>query len=280
MKKFFVALVPLLITAVAVLGWYGWNKKNNEPPVTVVYASTEELEMDIARLEAMRDGSDLRWQDSFLLGVAYLTAGRVEEARGALEGATLKKPGYFETSESLGMVYFRLGEYTKAAMTWERALMANPGATHLKDMIERARRKSAVRLRLTFLEQRLGAPLLAETDLGETDDGAKWLPEGGGERPLGWVEMLELASLYMVSGEMVEDNLIKAEAAIDEVLKEKDDLPDIYLALAQVRALRGDRSGAAVAAARALELSPDDENIKRQVDAITGGGVGPPRTVR
>jgi tetratricopeptide (TPR) repeat protein len=233
-------LLVFIVLAGAGAGGYYWLKLINEPPEVPLYANMEEIQRDIERLEGLRlETNGLSWQDTFILGVAYIQARMFDEAVTTLEEAIRLKPGFHKSYESLGMAYFRLGELEKAVKSWEEAHRMRPEATHLEEMIDRAERKRAFENRVSALE--------------------KAVEKGRA----GWRNRLELASLY-IAMKRVED----AKAHLEEALKEKKDSPELYDALAQVHAMGGDFDKAVEAEKMAVRLNPDDEAMKKRLEEL------------
>lgn len=247
MKKFSILLVVIIIAAAAAgIALYSSNKKFDEPPRSKLYQSAGEVVAEIERLEAVRDSSTLTWQDSFLLGVAYMHAARNEAAAAALEASVREYPRFAPARESLGMVYFRLGRFARAADTWGWALALDPAAVHLEEMITGARRRVAVNVRVVMLE-------------GTIKD-----------KTAGWREKFELSSLYMLTGRLDE-----AETLLVDVAEEKGDVADVHMTLAEVRRMKGDARGALEAAKKALSIKPDDGEIKGALKALEKAVAGP-----
>jgi tetratricopeptide (TPR) repeat protein len=242
MKKRTLLILILLVFVVlagAAGGGYYWLKSKTKPLELPLYANMEEIQRDIEGLEGLREAKGLSWQDAFRLGVAYIHAGRLDDAVTTLEEARGLRPRFHKIHESLGMAYFRLGELDKAITVWEKALEMRPDATHLEEMIKRAGQRLAFEKRISTLEQVM--------DKGRA----------------GWVERLELASLYISMRRLDE-----AKVQIEEALREKQDSPELYDALAQAHAMGGDFEKAVEALKKAVQLNPDDEVLGKRLEEM------------
>jgi tetratricopeptide (TPR) repeat protein len=239
MKKVSILIVIALILVGALGGGYYWLKKKNEPPQTITYMDVVELESDIARLEGLKKTGGLSWQDTYRLGVAYIQSGRTEDAARVLEEAERLYPNFYKTYESLGMAYFRLGEMEKAVAKWKKAMEMSNQAQHLEEIIERARMKLELNKRIAALED--------EIKEGEVD----------------WRRRFELALLFITTNRTEE-----ARGQLEEILKSKKDIPDVYSAIAQSHAKDGDFAKAVEAQKEAVELNPEDENLKKRLSEM------------
>ncbi len=234
MKKSAYIVVAVVVIAVIVVAGFYANKKRTTPPETVQYASLAEVEKDIARLEPFFKSKSLSWQDAYRLGVAYMQAGRIEDAMAALADSERRHPEFFKTYESLGMAHFRLGDMDKALVNWERALALDPKAEHIKEMIERARHRKATTDRILALEAEV------------KDARAEW-----GKR-------FELAVLYLTTGKINESH-----AMLTGLLKAKKDSPELYSALARAEAMMGNIDASIANQRKAVKLRPNDAAMQR-----------------
>lgn len=241
-----IVVVAVLLGAAAVLLGPHFSQDKAEPmPMPLAYATLDELKGKVDGLEAVRAGGELSWQDSYRLGVAYLHLGNPTEAVTILNEAREVYPRFYKTEEVIGMAHFRLGELQGAIESWERALNLNPGAEHLADMIERAKRKRGMSARVDMLE----------AELKRTDIRDKKNPP--------WAKRLELATLYLVD-KRVEDAL----TVLNKALEEKDDSSDIYDMLARGYAMSGDFAAAVNAEKNAIKY------YKAPADVDVDGGDG------
>ncbi len=230
MKRFFIPVAIILL--IGGLAGYYWYQRVNRPPETITYGSLAEVEADIDRLEPLYNSGRISWQDTYRLGIAYLQKGEYEKARDVLRDAARLRPDFNRTYESLGMVLFRLGDMDGAVKAWKKAKDLNPKALYLDEMMERARRKKALRERIAYLER----VVKEDTD---------------------WKKRFELATLYLSVRRIKE-----ARSILEALLKVERDNPDIYTALAQAYAMSGDFEKAVEIQKRAVELKPDDEKLK------------------
>ncbi len=234
MKKLaYVVVAVIVIAVIGVAGFYSY-KKRTTPPETVQYASQAEIEKDIARLEPFFKANGLSWQDAYRLGIAYMQAGRIEDARAALVESERGNQKFFKTHESLGMAHFRLGDMDKALVSWDKALALDQKAEHIKEMIERARHRKATFERILALEAEV------------KDNRAEW-----GKR-------FELAVLYLTTGKINESH-----AMLTDLLKTKKDSPELYSALARAEAMMGNIDASIANQRKALKLRPDDATMKQ-----------------
>ena len=236
MKRYLI-LVVLVVLLVSGGGYY-WYRAN-KPPAPVIYSSPSEIDRDIERLSPLFESGRISWQDTYRLGVAYLQKGRFLEAARVLEEAIRRKPDFQKSYESLGMVYYRLGEMDKAIDTWQRALQLNPQAKYLEEMVGRARQRKALFDRIASLEREMA------------------------EGKVTWQKRFELATLYL--------GIRRTDAArtiLEEVAEERKDNPDVYTALAEAYAMGGDFEKAVEAQKRAVELRPEDEGLRRRLEEM------------
>ena len=233
-KKSVKLLIPVFVLAALIGGGYYWHKKKNEPPGVVTYSSARELKSEMERLEGLKSKS---WQDTYRLGVAYLYAKKDADAAKTLEEAARLYPRYHKIYESLGMAYYRLGDFEKAKKAWEYALNAAPASSpHIKELIAVAERRLDYRNRASSLE--------------------KTISGGGG----GWRTRYELATLY-AGLNRIDDAIFN----LKEAVKEKKDSPEIFDALARLYATRGDFGSAILAEKKALRLRPGDEAMEKRL---------------
>ena len=237
MKKVIIIIVAAVIFIGAVIGGgYYWYKKQNEPPRTVEYKDIGEVNRDIARLEPLDKAGKLSWQDKYLLGVAYIQKGRMADAVKILEDVTRLHTNFYKVHESLGMAYFRMDNMEKAVSIWEKAIKISPQAAHLEDMINRGKQKIEFRKRISTLEQELK------------------------DNQAGWQKKFELAALYLAVNR-VDDG----KARLEEIIKVKKDIPEVYDAIAHAYAMSGDFEKAVDAEKRAVKLRPSDEKFKKRL---------------
>src|SRR3990172_4602938 len=153
-KKSVKLLIPVFVLAALIGGGYYWHKKKNEPPTALTYSNPSELKSEIERLEGLKKGRGLSWQDTFRLGVAYLHARRTLDAVETLKEAESLYPRYYKIYESLGMAYYRLGDFENAKVEWQKALDAAPEKIkQLKEMVAVAERNRAYKERAGILEK-------------------------------------------------------------------------------------------------------------------------------
>jgi len=233
-KKSVKLLIPVFVLAALIGGGYYWHRKKNEPPGVVTYSNALELKGEMERLEGLKSKS---WQDTYRLGVAYLYAKKDADAAKTLEEAARLYPRYHKIYESLGMAYYRLGDFEKAKKAWEYALtIAPPSAAHLKEMAARAGKKLDYKNRASSLE--------------------KTISGGGGN----WRTRYELATLY-AGLNRIDDAIFN----LKEAVKEKKDSPELFDALARLYAGRGDFGNAILAEKKALRLRPGDKAMKKRL---------------
>ena len=237
MKKVIVIIVAAVIVTGAVGGGYYWYKKRNEPPQTIEYRDIGEVDRDIARLEPLDKAGRLSWQDKYLLGVAYIQRGRMADAAKTLEDVTRLHANFYKVYESLGMAYYRMNDMEKAISIWERAVKMSPQAAHLEDMINRGKQKIEFEKRILTLEQEVKDSQAAD-----------------------WQKKFELAALYLAVNR-VDDG----KARLEEIIKVKKDIPEVYDAIAHAYAMSGDFEKAVDAEKRAVKLRPSDEKFKKRL---------------
>lgn len=237
-----IIIVVIVVGIIAVVAWagYGWYVRKNTPPEPVAYKDIAELEEDIKRLESLRATGALSWQELYRLGVAYIQRGRPSEAVGALEESMRRHNGFLKTYESLGMSYFRLDQPGKAVETWEAALKFEPKAVFLNEMIERGRKKMEYASRIAALEKEIRE-----------------------DKAVAWTKRFELAALYMSVRKPAE-----ARTLLEEILRVKKDVPEVYDALAESYALQGDFVKAVQAEKKALGIKPKNEVYKKRLSEM------------
>ncbi|HHL40087.1 MAG TPA: tetratricopeptide repeat protein [Deltaproteobacteria bacterium] len=234
-----VVVMALLIGGVIYGGYYGYKLKNT-PPEQVVYTDAAQMQEDIERLEGLKKSRGLSWQDAYRLGVAYVQSGRIAEAVAQLEDVAERRPRFYKTYVSLGMAYFRSGEYEKAVSAWNTAMELDPEqSAFLDEMIKRAERKIEFIKRIAELEEEIQRP------------GASW------------EKRFELATLYFGMKEVA-----KAREQLEEVVKSRKDMPEVYDALSRTYMMEGRVKDAADALGRAAELSPDNEDYKKRLSEM------------
>src|SRR3972149_1944443 len=173
-KKYFALALMLVIALIGIGGGYYWWKKVNAPPEPFTYQTREDLDKAIKKFEEDRKSTKFTWQDGFNLGVAYIYAERFEDAVKPFEEVKNYRPSFDKTYESLGMAYYRQGNMGKAIEAWQKALELNPSAEHLKDMLERAKRRFEIKNRAEALKEEIG------------------------KEEAGWPKRLELAAVYLM----------------------------------------------------------------------------------
>lgn len=233
--------IIIVIIAVGIAGslaWagYGWYVRKNAPPEPVVYKDIAALEEDIKRLESLRSAGALSWQELYRLGVAYIQRGRPVEAAGVLEESRRRHGGFLKTYESLGMAYFKIEQPGKAVETWEAALKVDPKAVFLNEMIERGRKKMEFASRIAALEKEVKQ-----------------------DKVVAWTKRFELAALYLSVRRPAD-----AKAVLEEILRVKKDIAEVYDALAEAYALQGDFVKASEAEKKALKIKPKNEVFKKR----------------
>lgn len=237
MKKIIGVVVLAVIFIGAVIGGgYYWSKKQNEPPPVVEYKNIGEIDADIAKLEPLQKAGKLKWQERYILGVAYLQKGSLVDAAGTLEDVAKLHPDFYKTYESLGMTYYRMDEMEKAVSTWEKAVKISRQAAHLEEMINRAKQRMEFKKRISTLEQ--------EIKQGNT----------------GWQKRFELAALY-IGVRRLDD----AQIQLEEAVKAKKDSPEMLDTLAQIYAVKGDFDKAIDIEKKAVKLKPLDEDLKKRL---------------
>ena len=229
----------LVIALIAIGGGYYWRKKVNAPPKPFTYQTREDLDKAIKKFEEDRKGTKFTWQDEFNLGVAYIYAERFDDAVKTFEKVKTYRPAFNKTYESLGMAYYRLGNMEKAIEAWQKAMELDPSAEHLKDMLERAKRRLEIKNRAEALKEEIG------------------------KGQAGWTKRLELAALYLM---LTEPD--PAIAELKEVLKTRKNSPEVYDALAEAYALKGDFDNAISFEKKAVSLSPGDEVLKKRLSEM------------
>lgn len=244
----FILLGCIAVAAVAI-GGYRLYAERGGPPELPAYTDVSDLRSEIQRLEGLRRERGLSWRDTYRLGVAYLHAGRLEEAVATLEEAADMRPAYHRILESLGMAYYRLDRLEDAASAWQRALDTGQ-APHIEEMVKRTRTKIALERRIAVLE---------ELVKGEDVD---------------WRIRYELAALYLGLNRPRD-----AVTQLEEAVSHKKDDPGIYDTLARAYALTGDYESAVRAEEKALSLKPDADIFKKRLeemrrlrDALESGG--------
>lgn len=235
-KKYFALVLAFVIALIGVGGGYYWRKKVNAPPEPFTYQTREDLDKAIKKFEEDGKTGKSAWQDRFNLGVAYIYAERFEDAVKTFEEVKNRRPSFNKTYESLGMAYYRLDNMPKAIEAWQKALELDPVAEHLKDMLERAKRRLEIKSRAGALKQELA------------------------KGQAGWTKRLELAALYLMLREPD-----PAIIELKEVLKTRKNSPEIYDALAEAYALKGDFDSAVSFEKKAVSLSPGDEVLKKRL---------------
>lgn len=239
-RNIIIVIIVIGVTGIVAWAGYGWYVRKNTPPEPVVYKDIAELEEDIKRLESLRSAGALSWQELYRLGVAYIQRGRPAEAVGVLEESKRRHSGFLKTYESLGMAYFRIDQPGKAVETWEAALKVDPKAAFLNEMIERGRKKMDYSSRIAALEK--------EVKL---------------DKAVVWTKRFELAALYLSIRRPTE-----ARATLEEILRVKKDVPEVYDALAEAYALQGDFIKALEAEKKALKIKPKNEAFKKRVSEM------------
>lgn len=237
MKKIIIIVIAaIVIIGVIISGGYYWHKKQNEPPPVVVYQDITEVDNDIARFEPLYKAGKLRWQDMYLLGVAYMQKGRVADAAKILEEVVKLHPNFYKTYESLGMAYYRMDDIEKAVSIWEKVVKMSPQTVHLEDMINKGKQRIELKKRVVSLEQ--------EMKQGQVD----------------WQKKFELAILYIATKRVAD-----AKTLLEDVLKTKKDSAEVYDVVAQAYAMSNDFEKAVNAEKKAVKLKPKDENFKKRL---------------
>lgn len=231
-----ISLVAAVSIGIAAWGGYSWSKEKNTPPPQVTYNNVAELDKDIERLEKLKGSGGLSWQEAYTLGVAYVQKGNIKRAVPLLEDVARRRPSFSKTFGSLGMAYFRSDEPGKAAEAWEKALKLDPKAEFLKEMIERAKRKTEVLDRIASLENEADAE---------------------------WQKKFELAALYMGVKRFEE-----AKSQLMKIIAVKGDSPEVYDALAETYAITGDFDKAIDAERKAVRLDPKKEILRKRLSEM------------
>ncbi|MBI5561157.1 MAG: tetratricopeptide repeat protein [Deltaproteobacteria bacterium] len=250
-KKLSVPLALFLVFSGLVSGLYYRNKKRNEPPRPIPYENIAELGGEIERLEAVEKEKGITWQDGYRLGMAYLYTRRDRDAVRTLAEVIRLRPGFSVAYESLGMAYYRLGDFEKAKDVWEKSPgVDTPGGEHIRELIGRAEKKIGYKKRALQLEKIIG------------------------EGNAAWEKRYELSTLYIGLGRLKD-----AVVTLEEAEKESPRSPELYDTLAQVYAMEGDFEKAVKAERKALALKPGDEAIRgrlaemeRLKEALKKGG--------
>ena len=238
-KKYFALALIIVVALIGAGGGYYWRKKVNAPPKPFTYQTREDLDKAIKKFEEDGKTGKSKWQDRFNLGVAYIYAERFEDAVKTFEEVKNHRPSFNKTYEALGMAYYRLDNTPKAVEAWQKALELDPSAEHLKDMLERAKRRLEIKNRVVALKQEIA------------------------KGPAGWTKRLELAALHLMLREP-EPAIIE----LKEVLKTRKNSPEIYDALAEAYALKGDFDNAVFFEKKAVSLSPGDEVLKKRLSEM------------
>jgi len=245
MKKFLLIMIAVAFT-ILVGNVYaeGENDMAGAMPPPLVYKTGAELKAEIGRLEAVAGGGEgvsgtrrRTWQEDFTLGVAYMHAGRLEEALTLIEKTIEARPSFTQAYGSLGMARFRLGDMEGAVTAWKRAIKADPRAIHIRRMMVIANDRMVLGKRVETL---LGA-------LGKSEN-KEWEPH------------LELARLYLKL-RRADDSMMHIKKAIE--IKGED--MTLLETLGRAHAGRGDFKGASVAFKKALKLAkapPDQRRLQ------------------
>ncbi len=92
-------------------------------------------EKEIERLKVLLRNDPTRWKDRHTLGVAYMTAGKYEEAAQEFLGVMSIKPDSIDNLQSLGMTYYKMGKKHQAHFYWRTALEIEPENRFIWDLI-------------------------------------------------------------------------------------------------------------------------------------------------
>lgn len=196
--------------------------------------SVARAKAELKRLELVYKQGGGMWQDLNRLGVLYLHERNYTESIKMLRQATLRKPGHQKAHESLGMAYFRNGEFDMAAKSWGRASEIAPQVAYLKMLVKTAREKSGLLKEAEKLKNDLkkpGAPFEKRRDL---------------------------AILYARTGRL--------DLATFELLKAIEKNPEVaglHDILARIYARIGDYKRAVATEKIAVKLSPDNETFRK-----------------
>ncbi len=229
------------------------------------------------------------------LAEAFLETGRLDDALAAIESERRINPGFNEVYVVLGRIHLQRKAYAEAETAYAKALELRPGDSRSyfglatatarlgqdaksKEYLERFAALRAVEDRAAEKKRRAtdviapAGSILAEALL---DAGRTYLAHGEAERAeASWRRAaaadprhvgcrLELVSLYRRARRAGDEAEVCAQlTSIDP------DNATYHLLLAQARDRNNDRAGARAAVARAAELDPNDEQVRKTYERL------------
>jgi len=99
---------------------------------------------EIEHLKELLKSDPTRWQDRHKLGVAYMTAGKYEEAAQEFLGVFSIRPDNIDNLQSLGMTYYKMGKKHQAHFYWRTALEIEPENRFIWDLIKKIEKERGI----------------------------------------------------------------------------------------------------------------------------------------